>query len=774
MSFSISPAVTFTEVDFTGTVPNVGTTVGAIACAFAWGPVKERRLIDSEETLVNTFGKPDNIIATNWFSASNFLAYGNALQVVRVVGATAKNATADGTGLLIENEDYYIINHGAGQAAVGAWAAKYPGILGNSLSVSVADAHSYDTWLYKDNFDTIPGTSDLVEAAGGSNDEMHVVVIDSEGVWTGVKGSVLERFPFLSKSKDARGADGSTTYYPEVILRNSAYVYWMDHPVGSNWGGVNSVDYSTLGRVLVLTGSSGNFTVGETVNYAASVTFVPPGSGATATATINTGAITAIAVGAGGTGYVVAPNVVITGDGTGAVATATVSGGAVTAITVSNGGSGYTSATISLVMPGSGAAGNVVVSAGGAVVSVTVTAGGTGYTTPPNVVITGPGSGATATATLTTGSVSLVTISAGGTGYTPKTGTVVTWVSGTTTLTIAPTAGNWVANDRPRGATSNATGVVQTATGGPTLNALTGGVDANDVVDDGERIFGYDLFKSGEDVDVSLVILGEAGQTLILDAVQNLAEFRKDCVVFFSPRRADVVANSGQEVVDVVNFRKTLTSSSYAFMDSNWKYQYDKYNDTNRWLPMNGDIAGLCVRTDETTDPWFSPAGYNRGLIKNTLRLAWNPRKAQRDELYRNGINPVTFTTNDGAVLLGDKTLLTKPSAFDRINVRRLFIVLEKSIATAAKYNLFDFNDAITRANFRNTVTPFLRDVVGRRGAEDFRVICDETNNTPQVRQANQFRANILIKPNYSINFIQLTFTAVRASTSFDEVLGQS
>jgi phage tail sheath protein FI len=205
-------------------------------------------------------------------------------------------------------------------------------------------------------------------------------------------------------------------------------------------------------------------------------------------------------------------------------------------------------------------------------------------------------------------------------------------------------------------------------------------------------------------------------------------------------------------------------------MDSGWKYQYDRYNDKYRWMPLNPDIAGLCVRTDNTNDPWFSPAGYSRGQIKNVIKLAYNPTKTDRDTLYQAGINPVITIPGQGTVLFGDKTMLTKPSAFDRINVRRLFIALEKAIGTASKFQLFELNDTFTQAQFRNIVEPFLRDVQGRRGITDFKVVCDSSNNTPDVIDANQFRADIYVKPARSINYITLTFVAARSGISFQEI----
>jgi phage tail sheath protein FI len=249
----------------------------------------------------------------------------------------------------------------------------------------------------------------------------------------------------------------------------------------------------------------------------------------------------------------------------------------------------------------------------------------------------------------------------------------------------------------------------------------------------------------------------------------GIAESRRDCMVFSSPPYTDVVNTTGQ-ATKITNHRDALTNSSFGVLDSGWKYQYDRYNDKYRYVPLNGDVAGLAARTDYIADPWFSPAGYNRGVIKNVVKLAWSPSKTDRDTLYKKNVNPVVTFPGQGTLLFGDKTLLARPSSFDRINVRRLFIVLEKAIATASKFQLFEFNDSFTQAQFRNLVEPFLRDVQGRRGITDFRVVCDETNNTPEVVDRNEFVADIFIKPARAINFIQLNFVATRSGVSFEEV----
>ena len=303
--------------------------------------------------------------------------------------------------------------------------------------------------------------------------------------------------------------------------------------------------------------------------------------------------------------------------------------------------------------------------------------------------------------------------------------------------------------------------------------SLSGGVD--DAPDAGDIQTGYDLFANDELVDISLVLNSNHGKTIAKYITDNICDVRKDCIVFISPESSSVVpgvVTLGQEAATItgINEVDSLTRSSFAVMDSGWKYMYCKYTDRYVYIPLNGDVAGTCVITDRQDDPWFSPAGFNRGVIKNAVKLAYSPRKADRDTLYKNGVNPVINSLWFGIVLFGDKTLLAKPSAFNRINVRRLFIVLEKAIATAAKFQLFEFNDAFTRAQFVALVEPFLRDVQGRRGIYDFRVVCDETNNTPQVIDSNEFRSDIFVKPAKSINFITLTFIATRTGISFEEL----
>ena len=319
---------------------------------------------------------------------------------------------------------------------------------------------------------------------------------------------------------------------------------------------------------------------------------------------------------------------------------------------------------------------------------------------------------------------------------------------------------------------SAAAGITFTAVDTPKTDSLINGANGS-AATAGEIKTAYELFEDAETVDVGLIIGGSCNATHVDDLI-TLAEKRKDAIAFVSPERSDVagITSSITQTQNVLAFMNGIRSSSYVMLDSGYKYMYDRYNDVYRYVPLNGDIAGLAARTDLIADSWFSPAGLNRGVIRGAVKLAYNPSKSQRDELYKARINPVVTFPGQGTVLFGDKTGLSAPSAFDRINVRRLFIVLEKAISTASKFQLFEFNDEFTRANFRNIVEPFLREVQGRRGITDFLVVCDETNNTGEVIDRNEFIAEIFIKPARSINFITLQFIATRTGVSFEEVAG--
>jgi phage tail sheath protein FI len=303
-------------------------------------------------------------------------------------------------------------------------------------------------------------------------------------------------------------------------------------------------------------------------------------------------------------------------------------------------------------------------------------------------------------------------------------------------------------------------------------SSLSGGSDDN-APTTGEIALGFDLLEDSETEDVNLLFAAPDanGEEAIAEDLISIASSRKDCMAFVSPPIEDTVGSS-TPAADVKAFADGLTSSSYASCDSTALYVYDKYNDVYRWIGAAGHQAGLCANTDNVADAWFSPAGVNRGQLLGVTKLAFNPKKADRDTLYKARVNPIVSLPGQGTILFGDKTLLSRPSSFDRINVRRLFITLEKAISTAAKAQLFEFNDEFTRAQFRNLVEPFLRDVKGRRGLTDFLVVCDNTNNTQAVIDGNKFVADIFVKPARSINFITLSFVATRSGVEFSEISG--
>ena len=582
MPFQVSPGINVSEIDLTTVVPNVATSIGAMAGSFQWGPVLERTSITTENDLVRVFGEPNDVTQEYFHTCSNYLAYSNNLLIVRNIGTDAKNAVVGdsdaGTVANVNNADDYDTDTFTDQLFV----AKYPGELGNSLKVQVIDSNGWAdatvNTTFKANFDRAPGTSNDVANANGwdgveanrpvRSDEMHVIVIDEDGLWTGEPGQVLEKFAFVSKASDAKKIDGSSNYIKTVLRNESRYVW--------------------LGQVTRLTNGSS-------------------GSGRAA--------------------------------GQGKVGTAFLT---------------FNNSTAALSIPG---------------------------------------------------------------------------------------------------------------------GSLTGGVDDN-ILTDGELQAGYALYIIPEVVDVTLVMAGPASTTTARYIVDNITSVRKDCIALVSPAKASVVNAGTAQVANLTTDNTALGSSSYAVMDGAWKYQYDRYNDVFRFVPMNGDIAGLCARTDFTNDAWWSPAGLNRGLVKNIVKLSWEATKADRDTLYQLGVNPLITQRGAGVVLWGDKTMQTVPSAFDRINVRRLFIVLEKAISIAAKAMLFEFNDEFTRSQFVNLVEPFLREVQGRRGITDFKVVCDSSNNTGQIIDTNSFVGDIYIKPARSINYIQLNFIAARSDVSFSEIGG--
>jgi phage tail sheath protein FI len=572
---SESPAIVVKEIDLTGVVPNVQSTTGAIVGNYRWGPVREATLVSSETTLAATFATPSATTAVDFLSAAYFLRYSNSLYVVREATAAAYNANASGLGTVtVRNKSHFDTLDGtfgtdSGDTASGSWIARYPGSLGNSLRVSVCPVGSdsggtyFSQWTYVTQFDAAPGTSDYVSARSGSNDEVHVVVIDEDGLFSGTPGTVLERYAFVSLASDAKTNDGSSNYVKDVINNGSQYVY------------------------------------------------------------------------------------------------------------------------------------------------------------------------------------------------------LATFEGTLTTLTNAGTA---------------ASGTTYSASATDTIGAsLTAGADSGTLTT-AEFITGFALVSDVDTVTVDFLIApgmaAQAAQTTVVNNLVTIAQqTRKDCVVVASPDRAAVVGNA-TPVTSSITTTDTFTRSSYLVVSNNYLKVYDKYNDQYINIADASSVAGLMAASDLNAAPWYSPAGQRRGALLGITALSYSATKSERDTLYKAGINPVANIPGQGVLLFGDKTFMARPSAFDRINVRRLFLVVERAIALAARNVMFEFNDEFTRAEFVNIVEPFLREIQGRRGITDFRVVCDESNNTAAVVDRNEFIANIFIKPARSINYVTLNFVAVRTGVEFDEVVG--
>lgn len=682
MAFRVSPGVSIKEIDLTTIVPAIATTPGGFAGYFNWGPVDEIVTVTNQTELANIFGKPDNNNFVDFFTAGNFLSYGNNCQTVRVVGAAAANSQSTVSGatgvvkLVINNETQFGASAGAlGSSNSIVFAGKYPGVLGNSLKVVVTSGNGITGGSLAAQADI--GATFIDMYTGGQSKTRYFAVGDTVTFSDGTSVQI---------SGVQTGTTASTTFTTRT-------------PVNGDFFGVNSgitLDVSGLPRVRLLlstllpkTQASGNTFDIKSV-YAGYV---------------STGATTSVyAADAGGAGDLI--NVLVLdkdGKWTG------------TANSLLEKFEGCSRASDARKFDGSSNYYRTIVNEQSNYIWALrqdINADTAFLATKNDYVAIGPD------------------------------------IVGSTT-----TVGQGVMSI---GLTAGASG------GNPT---------------DSERwANGWSKFADADLVDVSLLPLGNASATLAQLVIQNVCEKRLDCIAFKSPAQTDVENKLPYEALNAIKtFRDSSfnVNSSYAVLDSGWKYQLDTYNNLVRLVPLNGDIAGLVARTEFTNEAWFSPAGFNRGQIKGVVKLAYNPSsEAHRDELYTRQVNPIVSFPGEGVILFGDKTMQTRPSAFDRINVRRLFIVLEKAIATASKFFLFEQNDAFTRAQFKNLVVPFLKTVQQRRGITDFKVVCDETNNTGEVIDRNEFVADIFIKPTRSINFIQLNFIATKTGVDFNEVGG--
>ena len=737
MGFLVSPGVHVREIDLTNIVPAVSTSIAAICGPFAKGPVSSITAINSEEQLVQTFGKPNSSNFEGWFTAANFLQYGDALRVIRAESAIL-NAGAN-SGILIRDDDHYEDSFAAGEGSHGEWTARSAGTWGNSIGVDICPG--------KRAFNQQLGTLNLVNGAGAVGD--------------------------LSITVDNQDATNATIAIGDIIQ------FYTNNSVTAVVNGAITV----ATKNLTVDGNSGTAAVGQRVIGAG----ISDGGEVVKIATVTSQ--TALIL---DKPITVADDVVLALTTNAKVETGNVEyevtavSGEVLTIRKLDDPAG---AGLQTVIPDNSYIqrrwrfSDLFDAAPGTSDWATANARGeedemhvcvydkTGDITGFDVDVKGQRTSSVIEVWPNMSKNPSAKTPQGSNNYYPD---VIFRGSNYIYWTDHLSAGsNW--------GTDIATGTDYTLVSGVNSDTLTGGTDDYSVTA-GELELAYDKLADTENVDVNLILGGPssgvadtaAGQDTFVTMITDLVEDRKDCVAFVSPYRSATVGVTST-ITATENIKDAFDlcpSSSYMVYDSGYKYMYDKYNDVYRMVPLNGDTAGLCANTDDVADPWYSPAGYTRGVVRGAVKLSYNPMKADRDILYKARINPVVDFPGQGVTLFGDKTALAKPSAFDRINVRRLFLVLEKSIATAAKFQLFEFNDEFTRAQFRNMVEPFLRDVQGRRGIFDFTVKCDATNNTPEIIDRNEFIGDIFIKPARSINFITLNFIAVRTGVAFSEVGG--
>ena len=755
MAFQVSPGVNTSEIDLTNVVVAAATSTGGTVARFRWGPIEEVTLVTDEDNLVELFQKPNDDNFEQFFTAANFLSYANALNVVRAANTTVGNAaaphnsaanTAAYTSMQVRDSDHYFTTFDPEQGGAigggvsnfannGPFLAKWAGELGNSLKVSIcpsdrpaSDGNLTGTVAWDQSGSALSGTNtlfldelrvgDLIKITGETGNHLIISITNAT-----TAGCVA-----LDSSDDA---DVSAT--TATRLKRSVF----STPSGNLKGTVAVTADSTT-----VTGTGTLFDiqmqVGDTIT-------VNGESKRVATITSNT--------------------VIVTSEKFLAAA----SSQAYSREWEYRGAFNEGPPTTSSYATDKGVTNDEIHVA-------VIDEDGDWAGTKGEVIE------AHANLSVASGARDDQGEDVFYKNYINKFSSYIWWLDHPTINSIDH-AGNGTivtrgsATFRAWGATANATGQTTNEffNGSQQLTLSFQGGDDGTAPSSADVIRGYDEFKSAEDVDVSLIMTANHGSTVVRHVINNIAEHRKDCVAFFSPEKADVVGvtSSSTATDNVVDYRDTVNqNSSYAVMDSGYKHMFDKHNDKFRFVPLNGDIAGLCARTDSERDPFFSPGGFTRGQIKGVVRLPFNPKKAERDKLYQSQVNPVVSFPGEGTVLFGDKTQLTKPSAFDRINVRRLFILLEKAIANAARFQLFEFNDEFTRSQFVSMVEPFLRDIQGRGGIQDFRVVCDASNNTAQVVDSNQFRGDIFIKPSRAINFIQLNFVAVRSGVEFSEVVG--
>ena len=762
MAFQLSPGVEIKEIDLTSIIPAVSTTRAGFAGLFDWGPVGKRISINSENDLYSTFRGPNATNFTHWFTAANFLGYGNNLQTVRVLNqSTSKNASSSGDGFAsVLNSEDYEIDLSTLSSENHSFIAKYPGSLGNSLRVSVSDRTHIDL----NPIVGVPGTSRGFLGSSTSTSDTSFLHTSTN---SGVVGSDLLRFK--------KGTPKTLTGYTASLLLTDSVSAIHTMPA--------SVAIGTTGAALAFnTGKSGLNSTLVAGDYISVVYNGDRGYAFVAGITNGTTKGTTIGIGASGFGFAA-----------GATSTSDMqiirAGVATSGVTFPD--AGITAASLlwkyhsdfNEKLPNTTGFATRHGNTFDMVHAIVVDEDGVVTGTKGTVLEKFAGMSKAGNAFLFDGSKIYYK------DYINANSRWIWW--GDHLEDATKTAGDAWGTD-----SSSVGGQTWAQLSSNYYVSLTGGTASAPAGDD-YYTNGYDLFADPETVDISILI-GGPHTGAQAQSIADMVGARKDCVAFFSPPQLAVITATGTAPksakvasANVIAYRDGVNanpsggdvdyssgnlniSSSYCVLDSGWKYMYDRYNDVFRFVPLSGDIAGIAVRSDQETETWFSPAGFNRGQVRGVVKLAYNPVRGQRDDLYSAGVNPVVSFPGEGTVLFGDKTMQSKPSAFDRINVRRLFIVLEKAIATASKFKLFELNDAFTRASFRQMLEPFLRDIQARRGIIDFKVVCDDSNNTAEIIDRNEFVADIYIKPTRSINFITLNFIATKTGVDFNEIGGSS
>lgn len=746
MPFALSPGVTVIEKDFSSVIPAVSTSTGATAGAFSWGPVMEPTTVTSEDELVRLFGRPTNNSHNylSFFTAANFLSYTNNVIVNRIDASGLLNASTGttgwvspgvaGTGIKIRNNNEYSTTYKDAEVQTyGPFVGKYPGARANGIQIILVDNARYQAAVTDAAIGTNPVLACTTTAASTtvttpSTVGLKIGAVISTPTLAISGGSAVATVPTSTTFTITSLASFATTAITTtnlVATATFAAKTYVPFAIGSSItiSGSTPAGYSGTFVVLSCTTTSLTFAVGSALAAASvqgNIVQTIPAASALNTTFTQTAASSTNAL-------IIANFSKAPGTSTQAAAKS-ISNDELHAL-VMDSVTGHISGTASQVLEKYE------------------------FMSKLKGIVRGDGTNLFWRTVINSASKYVLALSA----------------PADTAFSVAGDV-NWGTHIDAAAASAVLDALITSFN----TMTLSGGADVS-TPSDANYQEAFLMFADTLNFDISLLALGAVSPATANAVIAGVAETRLDCIVFASPtdtNNAPIIATGSAGVSTINTWKSSITNSSYVVMDSGWKYQYDRYNDEYRWIPLNADIAGLCARTDYTADPWFSPGGFTRGQIKNVIKLGFNPGQTERDNLYKANVNPVVTFPGQGTILFGDKTFMAKPSAFDRINVRRLFIVLEKSISIAAKFQLFELNDEFTRAQFKNLIEPFLRNVQGRRGITDFVVKCDTSNNTGDVIDANQFVASIFIKPNRSINFITLNFVAARSSVNFNEIGG--